>query len=162
VHAHHPWSTPPPLIAARRTWPSLALAGIAAALAAAALIVGLTKPVPAPMMSPTYTADDIDVAQRQLCDTYKLAAHSAQVDTAGGDKALARIALTNGAVMLETAAADPVLDAHHRTAARALAMSYLSLTAKGASGLTSDAEYQAALDEANARDAAMRRLCNGS
>jgi hypothetical protein len=45
-----------------------------------------------------------------------------RVDTAGTDKALARIATTNGAIMLEMAAANPALDTNHRDAAHALAM----------------------------------------
>jgi hypothetical protein len=166
VHAHQPWPpsmSPPAPIAARRTWPFLALAGVAAALAAAALIVALTKPVPEPsgpaLESPTYTADDIAVAQGQLCETYQLVARAVKVDTNGSDQSLGRIALTNGAVLLEAAAADPALDGQHRAAARALAMSYLTLTAKGNAA---DAEFQAALDETNVKDSAMKRLCNGS
>ena len=60
---------------------------------------------------PTYTAAETAAAQRQLCDTYTLAARAVQIDTNGTDKALARIALTNAAVMLDNAAANPALDA---------------------------------------------------
>ena len=73
---------------------------------------------------PTHSAAETAAAQRQLCDTYTLAARAVQVDTNGSDKALARIALTNAAVMLDNAAADPALDATHRDAARALATAY--------------------------------------
>ncbi len=98
-------------------------------MAVAALIVALTHSTRAASATPrprvrTYTAAETAAAQRQLCDTYKLAARAVQVDTNGSDKALARIALTNAAVMLDNAAADPALDAKHRDAARALATAY--------------------------------------
>ncbi len=118
-----------------RTWPAVALAAIALVVAVAALIVALTKSThaasPATTTPPTYTAAETAAAQRQLCDTYKLAARAVQVDTNGNDTALARIALTNAAVMLDNAAANPALDAEHRDAARALATAYLIDTAKG-------------------------------
>jgi hypothetical protein len=96
-----------------------------------------------------------------VCDTYKLVARAAQIDTAGTDKALARVATTNGALMLDMAAANAALDANHRDAARALAIAYGALTAKGSYGVATDAEYQAALDDANAKDAAMKKVCGG-
>ncbi|WP_253188989.1 hypothetical protein [Mycobacterium colombiense] len=103
--------------------------------------------------------DTAQLASRR--DTYKLAAQAAQVETAGSDKALARIATSNGAILLEMAAANPVLDAEHRDAARALAVAYGTLTAKGSYGVATDAQYQAALDDAIAKDAAMKKVCGG-
>ncbi len=147
-----------------RPWLVIALA-VTAAVAVAALIVALTRPTaPKPSATaaaPTYTAAEISAAQRQLCDTYRLAAQAAQVDTAGADKALARIATTNGALLLEMAAANPALDVGHRDAARALAMAYGTLTAKGSYGVATDADYQAALNDAIAKDAAMKKACSG-
>ena len=158
THATH---TPP----RSRSWPTVALAAIAFVVAVAALIVALTnstRPVPPPQTTvPTYTAAQTAAAQRQLCDTYKLVAQAAQIDTAGTDKALARIALTNGALMLDDGAANPALDASHRDAARALAMAYETLTAKGTYGVVNDALYQAALDDATTKDAAMKKVCGG-
>jgi hypothetical protein len=146
-----------------RTWPAVALAAIAAAVAVAALVVALTNSTPAaPSASttaPTHSAAETAAAQRQLCDTYKLAAQAVRVDTAGTDKALARIATTNGAIMLEMAAANPAVDTNHRDAAYALAMAYGTLTAKGTFGIATDAEYQAALDDVIAKDAAMKKVC---
>ncbi|VBA44283.1 hypothetical protein LAUMK136_05548 [Mycobacterium attenuatum] len=88
-------------------------------------------------------------------------AQAAKVDTAGTDKALARIATTNGALMLYMAAANPALGSKDRDAARALAMAEGALTAKGSYGVATDAEYQAALDDAIAKDAAMKKVCGG-
>ncbi|WP_041321272.1 hypothetical protein [Mycobacterium intracellulare] len=164
-------SWPPPNLGqpASRPRPWLAISvAVTAAVAVAALVVALTRganspssvttTTPAPTQSPAQTA----AAQQQLCDTYKLAARAVQVDTNGSDKALARTATTNAAVMLENASADPALDAQHRDAARALATAYLTATAKATSGVVTEAEWQAALDDVIAKDAAMKQVCGGS
>ncbi len=138
------------------------VAAIGAVVAVAALIVALTNARPAATPSvPTYTAAQTAAAQRQLCDTYKLVAHAVPVDTNGSDKALARITLTNAAAILDNAAADPALDSNDRDAARALAKTYITLTAKGSYGVATDAEWQAALDDGNVKDAAMKKICGG-
>jgi hypothetical protein len=147
-----------------RPWLGIAMA-VTAAVAVAALIVALTRPTAASPSAtttvPTYTASETAAAQRQLCDTYKLAAQAAQVDTAGTDKALARIATTNGALILEIAAANPAVDAKHRDAALALAAAYLTDTAKSSSDAVTEAEFRAALDDVKAKDAAMKQVCGG-
>jgi hypothetical protein len=131
-------------------------------VAVAALIVALTNSKHAAMPpTPTYTAAQTAEAQRQLCDTYKLEARTVRVDTNGNDEALARIAATNGAVMLYNAASNPALDAKHRDAARALATAYGTVSATGSKGVATDAEWRAVLDDANAKDAAMREVCGG-
>jgi hypothetical protein len=146
-----------------RTWPAVALAAIATALAIAALILALTnsKPTAAPptTTTPNYTAAQTAAAHRQLCDTYKLAARAVQVDTNGNNPALARIADTNSAVMLDMAAANPALDANYRDTARALATAYITVTAKGNTDVATDAEFRAALDDVIAKDAAMKKVC---
>jgi hypothetical protein len=146
-----------------RTWPAIALGAIATLVAVAALIVALrnSTPTPATTRMSTYTAAETATAQRQLCDTYKLAAQAVATDTGGGDKALARISTTNGALILDMAADNPALDASHRDAARALAIAYGTLTAKGTYGISSDAEYQAAMDDIIAKDAVMKKVCGG-
>lgn len=145
---------------------ALALAAIAVVLSAIALKVTLAHGARAASSTNSaqlaYSADETLAAQRQLCKTYKLVAQAAQVDTAGTDKALARIATTNGALMLDMAAANAALDSSHRDAARALATAYATLTAKGTYGVASDADYRAALDDAIAKDFAMKKLCGGS
>jgi hypothetical protein len=148
-----------------RIWPALALAAIATVLAVAALIVAFTHSThaasPVTTAGPTYSAAETAAAQRQLCDSYTLAASAVRVDTAGNDKALARIATTNGALILDMAAANSALDGSHRDAARALAIAYGTLTAKGTYGIATDAEYQAALDDIIAKDAVMKKVCGG-
>lgn len=149
-----------------RPWLAIALVATAA-VAVAALVVALMRPSPSHSSATTtagltHTPAETAAAQQQLCDTYKLAAQAAQIETAGTDKALARIATTNGAILLEMTAANPALDAEHRDAARSLAMAYGTLTAKGSYGVATDAQYQAALDDAIAKDSAMKKVCGGS
>ena len=95
-------------IARPRTWPAVALAVVATTLAAAALIVALTRPTATKPITttaaPTPNAAETSTAERQLCDSYKLAARAVQGDTNGHDVALGRIALTNAAGMLDDAA----------------------------------------------------------
>ncbi len=156
THATH---TPP----RSRTWPAVALAAIAFVVAVAALIVAITHSTrtapPLQTTGPTYTAAETATAQRQLCDTYKLAARAVQVETNGSDKALARVALTNAAAMLDNGAADPALDVTHRDAARALANAFRTTTALASGG--TDAQWQASLDDANSKDAVMKKVCGG-
>jgi hypothetical protein len=144
-----------------RTWLAIALAAIATAVAIAALIVALTRSTtpPATTTAPRYTAAETASAQRQLCDTYKLAARAVQVDTNGNDVALGRIATTNAAAMLDNAAGNPALDAKNRDAARALATAYRTTTAMATKGVATDAEWRAALDDVNAKDAVMKDVC---
>ncbi|OBB78171.1 hypothetical protein A5760_22050 [Mycobacterium colombiense] len=148
-----------------RTWPTALLAGTATVLAIAALIVALTRPTATKptttSTAPTYSAAEISGAERQFCDTYKLGAQAVQADTNGHEVALGRIALTNAAAMLEDAATNPALGATYRDPARALAASYRKGTAMGNRDVATDAQFQAALDDINAKDAAMKKVCGG-
>lgn len=148
-----------------RSWLGMIAVVLTAVIAIAALVVALTRPTAskpvASTTTPTYSAADSGAAQKTLCDTYKLVARAVEVDTSGNDKALARIADTNGAVMLEMASAAPALDSNHREAARALAMAYATVTAMGNSAVATDADYRAALDDVIAKDAAMKKVCGG-
>src|ERR1700744_2814055 len=76
-------------------------------------------------------------------------------------KALAGIATTNGALMLETVASNPALDANHRDAAQALESAYLAVRATSRFGVATDSDFQAALDNILAKDAAMEKVCGG-
>lgn len=144
-------------------WAAICLAGVAVVLAGAALVVALTRStvtgLPPEPPAPTYSAADISTAQQQLCDTYKVEARTVRADTSGNDEALSRIAATNGAVMLYNAATSPAFDARHRDGARALAMAYGNVSALGSKDVATDAEWRAVLDDANAKDGAMRQLC---
>ncbi|VBA45049.1 hypothetical protein LAUMK13_05326 [Mycobacterium innocens] len=108
---------------------------------------------------PTYSAAETVAAQQELCDTYKLAARAVGVDTNGNNPALARIALTNAAAMLDVADANPALDTKHRDAARALATAYRTLTAKSSSDAFTEIEYRTALGDVNAKEATMKEVC---
>ncbi|MCV7123501.1 hypothetical protein AWC15_21695 [Mycobacterium lacus] len=142
------------------SWPAIVVAAIAAVVAVAALIVALTNSTsaaPVATSGPTSTAAQTAIAQQKLCNTYKLAARAVQVETTGTDRALARIALTNAAALLDNATLDPALDSKHRDAARALATAYRTTTAMGS--VATDAEYRTALDDIIAKDAVMRQVC---
>ena len=76
-----------------------------------------------------------------------------------GDVALARISMSNGALILEAAADSPALEDKYRDAARALAHSYEIMAAKGTHGMSTTEQWQAAVDDANAKDRAMNGLC---
>ena len=147
-----------------RPWLAISLA-VASAIAVAALVVALTRPTTvrpvATTTAPTCSAAETGAAQQTICDTYKLVARAVEVDTSGNDKALARTADTNGAVMLDTASANPALDTNHRDAAHALAMAYGKVTAMGNSAVASDADYRAALDNVIAKNDAMKEVCGG-
>lgn len=158
--------SPPPYVAQPpprpRPWLAMAVA-VTAAVAVAALVLALARPMAsrpaATIAPPTPAPPEVATAGRQLCDTYKLVARAVDVDTGGQDRALARIATTNGAVMLDNAAANPALDDKHRNAARALAAAYGTLTAMGSNVVATDAQYQAALDDITAKDAVMKSVC---
>lgn len=112
--------------------------------------------------APTHTPAETAAAQRRFCDTYKLAARAVQVDTNGSDKAFARIALTNSAMLLVNVSNDPALDEQHRSAAQALVTAYSTDAAKSRNGVATESEFQAAVADVNAKDAAMKMVCGGA
>ncbi len=127
------------------------------ALSAGALAVALTRRA-AP--EPThYTAAQQSEAAVRLCERYRLASTAVNIETNGPDVALARISATNGAVILEMAAADPALDAKYRDAALALAHTYEDLTAVGTKKPPDDPDGQKTIDDSNAKYRVMRSLC---
>nr|WP_096370665.1 hypothetical protein [Mycobacterium ulcerans] len=164
---------PPQPVASPRTWPLVALAIIAivgVVLGAAALVVALTRPgnagsaaAPTTTASPTYTAEEIAAAHQKLCEVYKLAARSVQIDTNGGDPALAGVTGVNGAVMLEQALRTaPALAPDERDAAFALAEAYTNANAVASfSTGRGDPAWRAAADDVIAKDAEMRATCGG-
>ncbi|WP_235663910.1 hypothetical protein [Mycolicibacter terrae] len=123
----------------------------------AALIVAILALV-RPSPGPAYTAAEKTAARKQLCVKYKLASRAAHIETApDGDTARARISMINGALMLETAAADPALAPKDRDAAPALAAAYQNMAATGS--LADAAKYQAAIETTNAKVGTMEELC---
>lgn len=152
-----PWPAPPPVQPRRRlVFALMALTTLLSAAALTAAVLALANSTP----DPTYTATQKAAAKTTMCDRYKLAARSVQIETKTPDNtALARISLTNGAVMLETAAMDPALDAAARTDAHALALAYQDLTVMGTNGVAGEAQFQAAMDAVNEKDRVMKELC---
>lgn len=151
-----------------RAWPATVLAAAAVLLGAAALVVALTQPTSsAPSVhsitstAPSYSAEQSAAAHKQLCDTYKLAAHAIQIDTNGDNPAFAGIATVNGAVMLEqTASTLPELPPGDRAAALALAAAYSNAQATTSLVQTrDDPAWRSVSDEVNAKDAAMKKVC---
>jgi hypothetical protein len=140
---------------------ALFLAAVSTAVAVIALVVVLNRPTaaeePATSGAPTYDHAQTVAAQRKLCDAYKLAAQEVRIETNGNDRALARIALTNAAAMLDDSASDPALEKNQRDAARALASAYRKTTALGSVG--TDTEYRTSLEDIIAKDAPMRQAC---
>lgn len=151
-----------------RTWPAIALAALGVLLGIAALVVALTRPASnqsavssTTSTTPSYTADQTAAAHKQLCDTYKLAAHAVQIDTNGDNPAFAGIATVNAAVMLEQAVnGAPAISAGDRSAALALAAAYSNAQATASLVQTrDDPAWHTVSDEVNTKDAAMKKIC---
>ena len=150
-----PWPTPTPI--RPRTWPIAALILLAVVLAAAGLIVALARSGSGSNTS--YTATQKAAAKTQLCDSYRVMREAVVLETHAADNvALARISQTNGAVMLQNAAANPALDDKYRDTANSLAAALLSETALGGSG-ENDPKFLAAVDNTNSKDREMKALC---
>ncbi|WP_082946829.1 hypothetical protein [Mycobacterium sp. ACS4054] len=169
-----PWQQqayPPQPLKRPQTWPAIALSAIAVLLAIGALVVAMTRPTrsspgasSATTTTVAYTAEQIAAAHQKLCDAYKLAGRAVQIETNGKSSERAGIATVNGAVMLEEAVnANPAITSSDRAAALALAESYsnVAVVSSLATG-TDDPAWQAALSDANAKDAAMQKVCGGT
>lgn len=164
-----PWAPafpaqPPPR---PRAWPAIALSAIAVVLGVAALVVALTRPTSnqstvssTASTTPSYTADQIAAAHQQLCEAYKLAARAVQIDTNGDNPALAGVASVNAALTLEQAVnAAPAIASGDRAAALALAAAYTKATAMGSWSQRDDPAFRAEVDDVNAKDGAMKKIC---
>ncbi|WP_208858395.1 hypothetical protein [Mycolicibacter nonchromogenicus] len=81
------------------------------------------------------------------------------IETNGPDASLGRIALLNGAMVLEGAAADPALDPTYRDAAQAVELAYQDLVIASSSGKAGDPQFDSAVNTANAKERTLRDLC---
>lgn len=152
----------------QRSWPVIALATVAFLLGATALVVALIRPMKSPSgtstatsVVPTYTAADADTAHQKLCHAYRLAARAVQIETNGASPERAGIAEVNGAMLLDdVVGAFPAIAPNDRAAAVALARAYNNLAA--VASLNDNSRWQPAVDDANAKDAAMKKVCGGS
>lgn len=150
-----------------RAWSAIILAAIAALLGTAALVVALTRPVgnssttsATTSTTPPYTAEQTVAAHEKLCDAYKLASRAVQIETNGTNQAFAGIATVNGAVMLQEAVNNnPGLAPSERAAALALAEAYSNVAATSSLAGGQDPAWQSALNDANTKDASMKKIC---
>ncbi|WP_231999629.1 hypothetical protein [Mycobacterium sp. 1245852.3] len=140
------------------------MAAVAVLLGVAALVVALTRPTSnqssasTTSTAPSFTADQTAAAHKKLCDTYKLAARAVGIETHGPSPERAGIAEVNGALMLERVInATPAITASERAAAVALIDAYNNIAA--VASLNDNSVWQPALDDANAKDAAMKKIC---
>lgn len=164
------WAPPTPVQPRSRLWLAVAVV-VAVALSAAALLVAFTRDgtrdgemksvnQTTPARPPNYTNEQTTAAHKQLCDTYKLAAHAVQVDTNGDNPAFAGIATVNAAVMLMQAANDaPALASNDRTAALQLVVAYTNAQATASLVTREDPGWKVAVDNVNAKDSVMRSIC---
>jgi hypothetical protein len=161
----YPAPPPPP----PRIWPAVAvgaivLAVVATIVAVVALTVATTRSAassPAATTTvPTYSPAEVSGAHHKLCDTYKLAARAVQIETNGSSPDRAGIAEVNGAMMLQDAMnATPAISPSDRTAAVALAGAYNNIAA--VASFNDNSIWQPALNDANAKDTAMQKVCGG-
>lgn len=150
-----PWPMPPH--ARARTWPVTVLAILAVALAATAVVIALTRSGGA--SGGNYTAAQRASAKANLCNKYRIAGDAVRTETYVPDNtALSRISETNGAVMLQMAAADPALESQYRDSAISLAAALVNETALGSSG-KDDPRFQSAVEETNTQADRLKSLC---
>lgn len=139
-------------------------------IAVAALVVGiidLARPAPSASgkvsttasPSPTFTPDQVASAKKELCTTYRVAARSVKQDTNADDVAIARVAVTNAAGMLEVAANNPALGGSERDAARSLAAAYRNADAISSVFDKTSPVFQQAVDDVNRLDGVMAAAC---
>lgn len=137
------------------------MAVVATIVAVAALVMATTRSPASDSLPttavPTYSVAEVSAAHQKLCDAYKLAARAVGVDTNGNSLALARIAFTNAAAMLDSTDNDPAIDNEHRGSAHALATAYRELTASSSSDAFTEREYRAALNDVGVKEAAMKK-----
>lgn len=160
---------PPPTPRRSRFWPTIALSAIVMAVVAtivavAALVMATTRSPASDSLPttavPTYSAAEVSAAHQKLCDAYKLAARAVQIETHGPSPERAGIAEVNGAMMLRRVVnAAPALTPSDHATALALADAYSNVAA--VASLNDNLRWQAALDDANAKDAAMKEVCGG-
>jgi hypothetical protein len=142
------------------------LAAIVAVVAGVSLVLAATRsPSPGSALTstaPIYSAEEVSAAHQKLCDAYKLVARSVQIDTNTDNRALAGAVSVNAAVVLEqTVGAAPAMSSDDRAAALALAAAYTKATAMGSALQRDDPAFRSEVDDVNAKDAVMKKVCGG-
>ena len=165
-----PYGSGPP--ARRGRTPTIAL-GVVGLLALAALILGIigltrqtsttsassTSTMPAAPAAPAFTAGETAAAHKQFCAVVDLAVRAVKSETNGPDRALARIALTNSAAMIESASSNPALSADDRDAARSVAEAYWATVATSSVAASDTPQFQASVDQANQAASRIVAVC---
>lgn len=150
------WSAPPPVQPRQRSALVLATLGTLLGIASIVLaIMALTRP-PA---SPTYSDVQRLAAKTDLCGQFKPAMDAVHIETNGPDAGLGRIALINGALVLESATANPALGPTYRDAAQAVESAYQDLVIESSSGKAGDPQFDNVVNTANAKERALKELC---
>lgn len=118
-------------------------------------VVALIRPNAGPTLSTAQRA----AAKTALCGRFKPAMGAIHIETNGPDVGLGRIALRNGAMVLESAVANPALDRTHRDTAQAVELAYQNLAIASSSGKTGDPQFDNVVNTANAREGALKESC---
>ncbi|MFL0278218.1 hypothetical protein [Mycobacterium sp. SMC-19] len=126
--------------------------GIASVILAVAALIR-------PATSPTPSAAQKTAARADLCDRFKPARSAIHIETNGPDAGLGRIALINGALVLESATANPALDPTYRDAAQAVESAYQDLVIESSSGKAGDPRFDNVVNTANAKERVLKELC---
>lgn len=153
-----------------RVWPAIAIGALVLALVSTAVAVialvaatsrSSTSSSGPTAAAPSYSVAEVSAAHQKLCDVYKFVARVVQIETNGKNPDRANLVTVNSAVMLQDAVtSSPALA---RAAALALAESYSNVAATSSLATGSDdPAWQSALNDANAKDAALRSVCGGS
>lgn len=151
-----PWPAPPTVQTRQRSALVLATLGASLGIASTVLVImALTRP-PA---SPTYSAAQRMTAKTDLCGQFKPAMGAVHIETNGPDAGPRRIALINGALVLESAAANPALDPTYRDAAQAVGSAYQDLVIESSSGKAGDPQFDNVVNTANAKERVLKDLC---
>ncbi len=151
-----PWPAPPTVEPRLRSALVLATLGTLLGIASMVLaIMVLTRPPD----SPTYSDAQRLAAKTDLFGQFKPAMDAVHIETNGPDAGFGRIALVNGALILETAASNPALESTYRDAANAVVQAYESLGVESSSGRAGDSGFDSAVDAANTKEHFLKDLC---
>lgn len=118
-------------------------------------IMALTRP----LASPTYSAAQRLAAKTDLCGKFKPAMDAVHIETNGPDAGFGRIALVNGALILDDASSNPALDPNLRDAAKAVVLAYENLVVESSLNSVGKSPFDTAVDAVNAKEHVLKDLC---
>ena len=118
-------------------------------------VVALTRPP----SSPTYSVAQRTAAKTELCGRFKPAMDAVHTETNGPDAGLGRTALVNGALVLDSAAANPALDSKLRDAAKAVVLAYENLVVESSLSSLGKSPFDMAVDAVNSKERVLKDLC---